>query len=409
MIKTVTLLGSSSGRNAGDAALISGIMDSIDSAFNKKLLYEIPTIRPSYILNNYPNEVKPISMLPWHGSVKMLGFPTYNSIMRTDISLLFDAILFDRSLFNPLFNFMSTLYLMLPKAKKNGKKMAFFNVGAGPIDTKAGEKMLREICSLMDFMTVRDKDSMDILLSLNAPKERLMLAADAALIVPPSDEEQIKKIFKNISWSEDDEFLAININQYIDTWARPKREPMGKEKFLDIYSKALNEVLKEIKVPVLFVSTQHHDVKISKELMNLINSDVPKAIVSNVENNHYDIKAILSKASLLAGMRVHSLILATSSLTPSVGIAYQPKCDYYFKSLELSDRMLSFKDFNKESLKELILKGWSERKEIKEKLSSRIPFLQNEAKKASFLVKALSEGKDIVSEIESLKNKKQNG
>ena len=52
MLRPATLLGSSSGRNAGDAALISGLMDSVDGECCEPLLYEIPTIRPRYVRDN---------------------------------------------------------------------------------------------------------------------------------------------------------------------------------------------------------------------------------------------------------------------------------------------------------------------------------------------------------------------
>lgn len=110
-IESITLLGSSSGRNAGDAALVGTIMDSIDLACGERLLYEIPSIKPDFIYRSYKNRVRAIGMWPWNLSIKMLGVPTYRSIMRTDLSLVFDAVLFDRSLYNPAFNYLSSLYL----------------------------------------------------------------------------------------------------------------------------------------------------------------------------------------------------------------------------------------------------------------------------------------------------------
>ena len=91
MFGSATLLGSSSGRNTGDAALISSIMQAVNASCESNLLYEIPTIRPSYIRNNYREKVKPVGMLPWNFSIKMLGIPTYRSIMRTDLTLIFDS------------------------------------------------------------------------------------------------------------------------------------------------------------------------------------------------------------------------------------------------------------------------------------------------------------------------------
>ncbi|MBN8550415.1 MAG: polysaccharide pyruvyl transferase family protein, partial [Deltaproteobacteria bacterium] len=192
MINSLTLLGSSSGRNAGDAALIAGIMDSVDESCGRKLVYEIPTIKPSFIRNNYHNQTQPIGMLPWNLSVKMLGVPTYRSIMRTDLSLVFDAILFDRSLYNPLFNFLSTLALLLPRAKRAGKRMGFFNVSAGPVTTPAGREMLRRVASLMDFVTVRDQNSYDLLRNIGVVDQPILITADAALTMRPASEERVQ-------------------------------------------------------------------------------------------------------------------------------------------------------------------------------------------------------------------------
>ena len=128
MIRSISLLGSSSGRNAGDAALLSGIMDSIDSRLGRRLVYEIPTIRPNYVWHNYNNKVRPVSMLPWSLSVKMAGIPTVASILRSDLTMVFDAILFDKQLYNPLFNYLSTINFLLPLAKKFNKKLGFYNV-----------------------------------------------------------------------------------------------------------------------------------------------------------------------------------------------------------------------------------------------------------------------------------------
>jgi polysaccharide pyruvyl transferase WcaK-like protein len=396
MLNSVTLLGSSSGRNAGDAALIDGIMDCVDTSCGKQLLYEIPTIKPSYINNNYHQRVLPISMLPWNLSLKMLGLPTYRSIMRTDISLVFDAILFDRSLYNPLFNFMSTLALILPRAKKNGKKMAFFNVGTGPVDTPTGRSMLRDLADMMDFITVRDKDSLDILKDIGVKNKRVLLTADAALNVLSSNKERVDDLIKSAGIKDpEEEILGINVNAYIDTWARPKRPSMGEEAFVSVFSKALNTALQELKVPLLFISTQHHDVDITKKVMRKISSTNPIGLISNTTCNHRDIKGVLSRLSMLCAMRLHAMILATSELVPTVGIAYQPKCEYYFRSLDLDDYMLTFSNFTVNSLTDHILRGWTERKTITSRLNSNIPILKQEALKAGKLVAAISRGENL--------------
>ena len=383
LLNTVTLLGSSSGRNAGDAALISGIMDTVDAACGKRLMYEIPTINNAFIRSAYANNTRPVGMMPWNGSVKMLGIPTYRSMMRTDLTLLFDAILFDRSLYNPLFNFLSTLYLLLPRARKRGKPMGCFNVGAGPVDTAHGRKMLREVAELMDFITVRDQESFDIFKDIGVQNPRIMLAADAAVNVTPSDPERVDEILRSAGIEPGQEFLGININKYLDTWSRPRREPMGKDRFLSIFAEAINGFASEADVPVLFVTTQHHDVEVTRELMGRIDKARHVAHVGNIDHSHYDIKGVLGRSALLFAMRLHASILGSSALAPVIGLAYQPKVDFYFNSLGLADYSLNFDHFNPADLTAHMRRGWEHRAQIGDCLKKRIPELQFEAKKAA--------------------------
>ncbi|MBP7274846.1 MAG: polysaccharide pyruvyl transferase family protein [Kiritimatiellae bacterium] len=394
MLTSATLLGSSSGRNAGDAALISGIMNAVDHAIGAPLRYEIPTIRPGYIRDNYPNHTVPISMMPWSGSLKMLGLPTLRSVLRTDITLIFDAILFDRSLFNPLFNFMSSLHLMLPYARRKGKRMACYNVGTGPVTTPTGRRMLRELAELMDFITVRDRDSFDILQDIGVQNPRILITADAALNAPASDRSHAEGLLKGLGLPVDGEILGININAYLDTWAGPNITPMGREKFLAAYAAALNRVLAEIRAPTLFVCTQHLDVDITRELMRRVRSPERMAIITNREHNHCDIKAVLARLALLFGMRLHCMILSSSEHTPVVGLAYQPKNQHYFNTLELPDSCMGFENFSEDQLYRHLMRGWERRAEIRAHLDRVIPVLQQRALQGAELVAALHRGED---------------
>ena len=395
LIDSITLLGSSSGRNAGDAALMSGLMDTVDQACKERLLYEIPTIRPDFVRRSYANRTRPVGMMPWHGSVKMLGVPTLRSILRTDLTLLFDAILFDRALYNPLFNFLSTLAVLLPAARRRGKRMACFDVGAGPVDTPAGRRMLRDVAELMDFITVRDEESLDILKQIGVQNPRILLAADAAVNVVASDAGRVADILRSVGLEPGEEILAVNINRYLDTWARPRRDPMGKERFLSVCAEAINRVAGETGAAVLCVATQHHDMQITEELRARITGARKTAVLGNVLHSHYDIKGALGACSLLFAMRLHASILGTSALTPSLGLAYQPKVDYYYNTLGLGDCSLSFEDFTPEGVARHLSAGWGRRADIRAQLEQRIPDLQRDARKPALLVAALRQGEDM--------------
>lgn len=394
--KTVTLLGSSSGRNAGDAALMSGIMEAVDEACGEQLLYEIPTIKPSYVRDHYKNcRTRAVPMLPWNLSIKMLGLPTYRSIMRADLILIFDAILFDRALYNPLFNFMSTLNLMLPAAKRRGKCIAYYDVGTGPVNTPKGRDMLRGLSDLMDFAAVRDQASYDILRDIGSTNPYAFIAADAALNVGASSDENARAILASVGLDADQPILGINVNTYIDTWAGPHVTPMGRETFVSTYAAAISRLYAQLKVPLLFVSTQHADVAITREVMSRLEGVDKAAMVSNVEYDHYDIKAVLSKLSLLFAMRLHSMILASSEHVPVVGLAYQPKIHHYFENLGLPEQSMDFSDFSQDAIVDKVAAAWSQRDALRAHLEGTIGDLKAQARKPAQLIAAMHRGETL--------------
>ncbi len=392
MLNSITLLGSSSGRNAGDAALIAAIMDCIDSDCGRRLRYNIPTIKPGFVRETYKNDVHPVGMMPWDLSIKMLGLPTYSSILNSDLTLIFDAILFDRSLFNPFFNYLSSVHFLLKKAKAKGKLMGMYNVGAGPVDTEPGKHMLRELAEMMDFITVRDRSSLELLHELGVSSPEIILGADAALNMNPAPAERTTEILRELSLAPGQDVLAININAYLDSWASPGRRPMSRAHFLSVYAEALNRVLNQINVPVMLVVTQHHDLSLNQELKTKIDPRHQVVILSNTKYSPFEIRGVLEKTSLLFGMRLHAVILASAGLTAVSAIAYQPKVRHYLNELDLPQFVFSFDDYNPAALSAHLLRSWEARRDIRAQLQRAVPKLQERALLAAKIVGEMNSG-----------------
>lgn len=405
-INSITILGSSSGRNAGDAALLSGIMDTIDAACERQVTYEIPTYRPSYIRDNYENKTKPVSMLPYSATVGMLGLPTLASIRRSKLTLIYDAMLFDRKLWNPLTNYMSTAWLFLKHLKKAGNLLGFYNVGAGPVTTDWGKRMLSELGGLADFITVRDQDSYNLLLELGVREEKMAITADAAITVSPSSQERVQTIFKDVGLEPGSEILGININSYLNSWTQWKddsQEALSADAFLDTYAAGLSDFLAEVNVPVLFICTQHSDVEVTEKLVSRVKSKSKLALFTNQKYNHYDVKAVLKNISLLFAMRLHANILATSALTPSLALLFQKKVESYYNLIGLPENIISFNNFSREKLKAHLLFGWQNRVKIREKLSRTIPEAAQNALLAGQVVRAIDRGEDYMAVIREIR------
>jgi polysaccharide pyruvyl transferase WcaK-like protein len=394
MINSVCLLGSAAGLNAGDAALISGIMEAIDLRLKRRLLYRVPTLFPRFVEQTYRhNRVEAINVMPWTGSLKLLGWPTYKAVTGSDLSLVFDAVLFDRSLFNPMFNFLSSLYFLLPAAKKAGRRVGLYNCGVGPITTELGAKMLKKVCDSCDFITVREEGSAEVLRRIGVPESRFLVTADAALNAPGISDGEIDSIYRTIGLNPTQEILAININKYLNTWSEQSGVKLDVGGFLDLIATAINQLCRTVAAPLLLVSTYHGDIELTAELRKRLQVSQPVAAIDNRQYDHYQIKGVLSKVSMLFAMRLHAMILASSSGTPIAGLAYQPKVQHYFDQLGIADSCTDFQQFSSERIHRFLLANWERRQATREILAERIPQLQQKAMIAADCVAELDAGR----------------
>ena len=399
-LKSIGIYGSSSGRNAGDAALISGIMDGIDDALGRRLVYEIPSYRPDYIWYQYENKTRPASMLPWHGSVGMFGVPTALSFRRCDLNVVYDNMLFDKKLWNQLFNYMPAVWWYFTKQRRPGQLLGMYNVGCGPVTTSTGRKMLKEVADVCDFITVRDQDSLDLLRDVGVTHDRILRTADAALTVNPAPKSRVAEILHKAGLEVGQDVLAVNVNSYLGSWSGSKGSNLTAEEFVKIYGAALTQIAGDLKLPLAFITTQHSDLDITDRVRNAVSRDIKSYLVSNIEYNHAEMKGLLGEMSFLFAMRLHANILATSETTPSVALSFQKKVTSYYQELGLPENVLTFDDLSANKIADHVANGWARRREIKAHLTSRIPYLQKKSLVTSGIVAALDSGKTGAEAIE---------
>jgi polysaccharide pyruvyl transferase WcaK-like protein len=162
-VKRICVLGNFSGRNAGDIAILGCLVKDVSKVF-PQVEFLVPTINPKFVktsLNGYP--VKAISLLPWNLSLKIFGLPTFRAVPRSDLMLITDSILFDKQLLNPLFNYLFTLSMAIPLAKKKNIPTVLYNASLGPISTELGKYCLRQIVRNSDLLILRDIQSRGLL------------------------------------------------------------------------------------------------------------------------------------------------------------------------------------------------------------------------------------------------------
>lgn len=396
---TITLLGSNSGRNAGDAAILAAIMGSLSDVMGPDTAFEVPTTHPQFVDGNYSDQfrVKGISVMPWTGSIRLLGIPTFRSIARTDAVMITDGIIFDVKLFNPLFNFLITLIFLVPWAKLLGKKVICYSVGIGPLESFWGRTFARWVGNASDLIMVRDEDSLKLFREIGVQKE-IHLTADAVFSnwgVPASEVERI--LLKNDlkTAASENRLLGVNVTRYVDMWLKKSEKVSSKESFLPSFAKVLADLKGDLGLePIIFI-TQVMDADFGRKLSQFVADELkkrgcepaeaPKVISNEVYTNH-ELLGVASRCRLLVGMRVHSLIIAAQSGTPVVGLVYAPKVRSFLKQLNTPEWAFELAELSPDKLKSALEEAWNQYQAIQESQQAVVIELRKRAVEAAHRV-----------------------
>jgi polysaccharide pyruvyl transferase WcaK-like protein len=312
-MKRITVLGNFSGRNAGDNAILGNLLDDISEKY-PDVKFLIPTWNANFVNKHFGHHnIQAMGLLPWNFSFKIFGYPTYKSMIDTDLILITDNILFDRKYFNPLFNYLSTIAFFIPAAMKRKIPILPYNASLGPITTDRGRKAMQKILTASPFLSVRDQQSKDMLESNNLEYPEIIDGADCAINTKILDPESIQAIIdKEGLFTNANGTISFNINAYIDSWQKIMEggEDFGREKFVDLIAKTLDRTIEDIKVDIMFTVTQVMDIKITKEVLAKVKNIEKIKIIANSQYTYQEITCLLSHCGLHVGMRTHSLILA---------------------------------------------------------------------------------------------------
>ncbi len=81
----ITLLGSNTGRNVGDAAILASILEGLSQELPDAEFY-VPSHNPEFVDKHYGDKynVQGVSIQPWTGSIRFFGLTTFSCLLRSD-------------------------------------------------------------------------------------------------------------------------------------------------------------------------------------------------------------------------------------------------------------------------------------------------------------------------------------
>ena len=380
----ITLLGSNSGNNVGDAAILSAILEVLSKEL-PGAEFIVPSTKPEFVNKFYGNKynVKGISLMPWTGSLRFFGLPTLAALAKSDAALICDGIIFGKKLWNPGFNMLITLAPLVPFCKMFGTKLVCYSTGIGPFPEGKGAKIAQYLIQNCDLVMMRERDSEKLTKDIGVTKP-VELTGDAAFINPVSEDAVAGDILAKLKVSTDKPFLGINVTSYLDGWLEKNNQLSDRAGFVTLISDAVLGALKETEngfKPIIF-STHPMDLEACKELAQKLDTQV----ISNGEYLSHDMQAVMRRCELFLGMRFHSCVLASAVYAPLVALIYAPKVRGYMRLLGCEDLALEFGGLTSEKLCAALVSGWQKREALRERQRPVVDELKAGAYRAAKLL-----------------------
>lgn len=385
-MKTITVLGNNSGRNAGDNAILGNLLD--DFALERKDIYfKIPTLNTRFIEKHFGHHpIKPIGLMPWNLALKNLGWPLYRAMTDTELVLITDNILFDRKFNNPFINNLKSIAIFSSACRRKGIPIVFYNASIGPINHQFGKKALQKVLDASPLVITRDVNTIKLIEDLHLHHPDMVVHADCALNTQLPSESRMQEIialedlFKGPNGT-----IGLNINAYIDDWSQ--RGSLNREDFCSIIAETADKLIDHLDVDILFTVTQIMDMKITQECVERIHRRDRVRVVGNKDYTYQELAGLLGKVDVHAGLRTHTLIFCAAVGTPMISINAYPKSAGFLETVGMGDWTIDFGELSVHNLFDIMIRAWGIREQLREKMR---PIVDVEKKKARASVGLIS-------------------
>ena len=277
---------------------------------------------------------------------------------------------------------------LLQLAKKLNVKTALCAVGIENIRYDESRKLLRDVLNKVDLITVRDRNSKDILIDIGVTNEVKVVTDPAVLLANINASKKIK----DISMSPR---VIICGRHWFDKGFYIEK-PEINENFMRSLGATADFLVEHYNAEIVFIpfrTTSYDDDRIvAKQVVSYMKHKDRTHIHSHAPWVDEYIE-MAKQSSLVIGMRLHSLILGTSVGVPVIGLEYMSKVKAYMDSVGQSEYSLDLETITSEKLISRIENVFNNYDTTSKKILSQISKLQSVAKENIAEMVELAAGK----------------
>jgi polysaccharide pyruvyl transferase CsaB len=203
--------------------------------------------------------------------------------------------------------------------------------GIGPVNKQINKKLIKWILNKVDLISVRDNPSKELLENLGAMKPSIYVNSDPVFLLNKKNINSVidsHPFIQGLINSDNCPIIGVSVREYKSNGLDSKR----------IFAQAADYLIENYKAKIIFFPFKFdEDVHISEEISSLMRN---KAKVLKIKLEPEELLSVLSRLSLMVGVRLHSIIFSSMANIPFIAFNYDPKVKYFVEDLGLSEVLL---------------------------------------------------------------------
>ena len=243
--------------------------------------------------------------------------------------------------------------------------------GIGPVNKQINKKLIKWILNKVDLITVRDNSSKELLENLGVVKPSIYVNSDPVFLLKKKNINNVidsHPFIQQLIDSDNRPLIGISVREYKDNGLDSKR----------IFAQAADYLIENYQAKIIFLPFKFdEDVHISEEILSLMKN---KAEVLKIKLEPEELLSVLSRLSLVVGVRLHSIIFSSMANIPFIAFNYDPKVKYFVEDLGLSELLLEIdKDISLKNIQKRIEYIRENNDKIKDILLEKVNNLEEKA------------------------------
>ncbi|RJQ80115.1 MAG: polysaccharide pyruvyl transferase [Desulfobacteraceae bacterium] len=257
-------------------------------------------------------------------------------------------------------------------AHEAGVPIMVYAVSAGPLTNPGVRSRVREGMDLVEIITVRDRQSLQLFEEIGIAREVLLTADPAVLIEPePLSQDDLQRAE---AFNPEGCLIGLSVREL-----GPAAPHIDIAHYHRLVANSADFLIDRFDAEVVFfpLERRNYDVQHSHGVVAQM-SHAQKANVLKGEYSPGQLVSMLKYFDFAVGMRLHFLIFSALANIPFMGLPYATKISGFLEELRLET--LGFENISAGQLIARIDRAWETRNELSARIDSFLQEMKNRAR-----------------------------